>query len=185
MVYVVAAMVLVGSVSALNLVLTFGVIRRLREHTTLLSGGGGARRQPRMMIEPGESPAEFTAATRDGEPLSRADVTGALVGFFTPTCGPCLERIPEFAAYATASGMARDEVLAVLVGTPEETAEVAAQLGGVARLAVEPVQGPVNSAFSVIGYPAVCLLDDHGRVRASGADFSTFPTLVPVVASRG
>jgi thiol-disulfide isomerase/thioredoxin len=184
MAYVVAALVLVGSVGALNLVLTFGVIKRLREHTALLSGGG-PRRQPRMMIEPGESPAEFDATTRDGVPVARADVTGSLVGFFTSTCGPCLERIPQFASYAEASGLPRDSVLAVLVGTPEETAGIAEQLGGVARLVVEPTQGPVGTAFSVIGYPAVCLLDDRGWVRSSGADLSTFPTLVPLAAARG
>jgi hypothetical protein len=130
-------------------------------------------------MEAGESPGEFEATTLDGEPLSRADLAGSLVGFFTPTCAPCLERIPEFVAYATASGLPRHDVLAVLVGTGEETAEIAERLDEVARLVIEPVQGPVGSAFSVIGYPAVCLLDDRGWVRVSGGDLTAFPTLVP------
>src|ERR1051325_2181020 len=62
--YVVAGMVLLGLVGATNLVLTFGVIKRLREHTALLSGGE-PRRRPRMMVEAGESPGEFETTTLD------------------------------------------------------------------------------------------------------------------------
>jgi len=96
-----------------------------------------------------------------------------------PTCAPCLERIPEFAAYAAASGLPRQDVLAVLIGTGEETAEIAERLDEVARLVIEPVQGPVGTAFSVVGYPAMGLLDDRGWIRVSGGDLTAFPTPVP------
>ncbi|MFD0636039.1 hypothetical protein ACFQ9X_35165 [Catenulispora yoronensis] len=41
------AVVVVGAIGCLNLLLTFGVVRRLREHTTLLAEGqGGGIRAP-------------------------------------------------------------------------------------------------------------------------------------------
>ena len=40
----IAAVVVVGGLCLLDLLLTFGVIRRLREHTSMLTGAGGGLR---------------------------------------------------------------------------------------------------------------------------------------------
>src|SRR6266511_625040 len=111
--YLVAASVLRGAVCTVNLILTLALIRRLREQ----AGGPPGPRQPlpKVIVGIGERPAEFTAATTEGEPIDRDAVAGGLVGFFSPQCSPCRERVPEFMEYAHHAVVDRTRVVAVLV----------------------------------------------------------------------
>ena len=52
----IGGVVLAVALTLLNLVLTIGVIRRLREHTGLLSARGGATD---VMLDVGETPGRF------------------------------------------------------------------------------------------------------------------------------
>src|SRR6266542_3621673 len=163
--YLVAAIVLLGAVCTVNLILTLALIRRLREQ----AGGPPGPRQPlpKVIVGIGERPAEFTAATTEGEPIDRDAVAGGLVGFFSPQCSPCRERVPEFMEYAHHAVVDRTRVVAVLVGRPEEVADLADTLDGIARIVVEPVDGPLSTAFAVGGLPALCLLDQTSTVLAA------------------
>src|SRR6266542_3937275 len=163
--YLVAAIVLLGAVCTVNLILTLALIRRLREQ----AGGPPGPRQPlpKVIVGIGERPAEFTAATTEGEPIDRDAVAGGLVGFFSPQCSPCRERVPEFMEYAHHAVVDRTRVVAVLVGRPEEVADLADTLDGIARIVVEPVDGPLSTAFAVGGLPALCLLDQTSTVVRS------------------
>ena len=95
-----------------------------------------------------------------------------LVGFFSPDCAPCRERLPEFLEYA--AGFVGD-VLAVAVGERTETIELVESLSPVAEVVVEAGGGPVADAFAVGGLPAMCVLDAQGRVVASGTLISALP----------
>jgi hypothetical protein len=165
--YLVGAVVIVGVLALLNLLLTFGVIRRLREHSERLSRPAAGL--PDLMLGVGESPGPFTARTTEGEQVSLQALAGReqLVGFFSPTCQPCKEVAPEFVARAAAIGPAG--ALAVVVGGPEEVEDLVTMFEPVARVVVEAVaNGAVASAFRVNGFPALCLLDADGVVTASG-----------------
>src|SRR5258708_33673625 len=108
-----SAVALVGVLCLLDLVLTFGVIRRLREHTRLLAQAGPGR--PPELLDPGASIGEFEAATIEGETLSLAALKlETVVGFFSPTCKPCRELLPGFVDRA--AGLRREQVLAVILG---------------------------------------------------------------------
>lgn len=171
--YLAAATVLACALGAFNLVLVMGVIRRLRAMTTAHPDGptaGGVR----VTLRPGEAPAEFTATTVDGERVTREGMAGNLIGFFSPDCPACTERLPEFVSYAEAIG-GRQRALAVLIGEPGELIGLRRALDGTARTVIEPVFGEVATAFSVIGYLAVCLLGEDGLVRHAGTDLRTFP----------
>lgn len=176
--YLVAATILLGAVTLLNLGLTLGLIQRLRDMAAEPAGAG--RAVPPVMIGTGERPAPFTATTLDGEPVDQDAVTGGMVGFFTSTCGPCRERAPQFVAYAREAGLDRSRVLAVVIGELADTAELVALLGGEARVVVETYEGPLYTAFGVNLIPAFCLLDDHGAVVVSDTTMSAFPS--PAVA---
>jgi hypothetical protein len=167
--YLAAATVFACILGALNLVLIMGVIRRLRTLTAAPPGHA-----PSVTLRPGESPAPFTATTIDDDIVTRDSIAGNLVGFFSPGCPACTDRLPEFVAYAEAVG-GRRRALAVLIGEPEELADLAEQLNGVARLVIEPTFGEVATAFSTVGYPALCLIGEDSRVLHSGTDFVTFP----------
>jgi thiol-disulfide isomerase/thioredoxin len=176
MVYLTAGLVLVGAVSVLNLVLVMGILQRLRQ-----TAGTPAPRGPQApptLVTAGNMPAPFEAVTEDGEPVSHESVAGGLVGFFTPQCGACRERMPDFLAYAARNGFGRDRVLAVVIGKPDEVAEMQAELAPVARIVREPHGGAaVYKAFEVYGLPAYALLDRNGVVVASASLMTDFPML--------
>lgn len=174
--YLAAAVVLVGAIAALDLLLTVGVVRRLREQADTLRElrtTAGADPGGEVILAVGGTVADFTASTVSGRILDRDGLTGAtLVGFFSPHCEPCRERLPQFVAYATGFDGA---VVAVAAGDPTETADLVAELAGVAEVVVQAENGPLEKAFGVQGYPALCLLEPGGRVVASGYGLDSLP----------
>ncbi|TDC05359.1 hypothetical protein E1267_19795 [Nonomuraea longispora] len=157
--YVVAAVVLVGLLCMVNLLLTVGVIRRLRRQ------GGSA---PAMSegLSPGERVPRFATMTTSGEPISD-ELLGApaLVGFFSPGCGPCEELLPLFVERARGTS---DAVLAVVADTGEDCAADVERLAEVARVITEAPQGPVQTAFKVNAYPTVITIGQGGTVVSGG-----------------
>lgn len=159
----VAALLLVAAVAVTNLVLTLGVVSRLREHTEQLAAAGppGPRE---LLIGAGERPGEFTAHTVAGESVSvRSLATPTLIGFFSPTCSACAEWIPRFVSAARALPGGPAQALAVVVSTADTAAEVA-ELRQAAQVVVEPLDGPIANAFRVRGFPALCRLGTDGTV---------------------
>jgi thiol-disulfide isomerase/thioredoxin len=174
MVYLAAAAVgLVGALTLLNLVLTLGVIRRLREHTALLSN---RPEHPELMRPAGAQADEFAATTTDGEPVSRDLLTGrTLVAHLSTTCAPCRERLPEFLAVAAEFDGGRSQVLAVVSRSGDGdavAAEYVERLAPVARVVVEFGRGPVATAFGVSGFPSFAVVEDRGRIVASNVELA-------------
>lgn len=166
--FLLAVVLIVGALCVLDLVLTIGVIRRLREHSDLISrpAGDGAE----VMRPAGARADAFETATTDGEPVSRNTLVGStLVGVFSPGCGACAERLPEFVDRAGEFPGGRDRVLAVVV-TDENPTEEFTALHPVARVVLETRNGPVSKALGVRGFPAFAVLDDAGLVLSSGTE---------------
>jgi hypothetical protein len=170
-----AAVVVVGALCLLDLLLTFGVIRRLQTHTghldQLLKGsqsGGG--------FPPVGAPIdEFAAVATDGEPVGLARLTDAtVVAFFSPGCAPCREKLPVFVAEMPRRG-GREQILAVVSGPggksarPGEAIEMADALARVARVIVDGDQA-VAKAFHMNAFPGFCVVDGTGTVLASGSN---------------
>lgn len=173
----VAAVVVVGLLGLANLLFTFGVVRRLREHTELLSersGGSGGevvRRLPAghevALVAGSEVPA-YTTTTVDGEEVSSdGPAAPTLVGVFAPGCSACTEQLSSFLAFARKQPGGRDRVLAVVSGDPDDQPPYVDQLRSVARLVVGQPGGSVTDALQVRGYPAFAVIED-GVVRSSG-----------------
>lgn len=175
MAYLAAATVLVGLLAAVNLLFTVGVVRRLREHTTELASlrSQGTPGMGESVAHPaGARVGEFTATSVDHRPVASGTLGDRLlVGFFSPHCGPCAERLPGFIAYASSRAGGSGAVLAVVAGTAEESAATVEQLRQVATVVVEPDRGPVQQAFGVAGFPAFVLVND-GWVAASDYDLA-------------
>ncbi len=164
--YLAAAVVLVRVVCLLNLMLTFGIIRRMR------AAANESVRHTRLSVErgPGSSIGEFTVETADGETVSHGNLTG-LVGFFSARCEPCRDLLPGFAEYA--SKLPREQVLAVIGGEDEEAV---AMLTPVARVIVADLAGgPVAAAFRNTVTPALYLIGDDHRVVAAGGRIEDLP----------
>ncbi|MCG5219624.1 thioredoxin domain-containing protein [Streptosporangium soli] len=165
--YLVAAVVLVGLLCMVNMLLTVGVIRRLRKQSLPPS-------MPAEGLSPGARVPQFAATTTSGEPISGELLgTPALVGFFSQGCQPCKDLLPLFVERARDTS---DAVLAVVVAVPgEDTAADIEQLAEVARVVTEAPQGPLQTAFKVNGYPTVITIDSGDTVVSSG---HTLPTEV-------
>ncbi|MEV6912663.1 TlpA disulfide reductase family protein [Amycolatopsis sp. NPDC051071] len=170
-----AAVVLVGLLCVLDLLLSFGIIRRLREQNeTLKNVQRNAAAQPEIALPAGATVGAFSATTVGGAELSTADIDGtrALVGFFSPNCTPCKERMPEFIEYATGF---EGKVIAIAAGNEEETADMVVRLGEVAEVIREFDGGDVHQAFGASGYPALCVVEADRTVLASGWEMSALP----------
>jgi hypothetical protein len=165
-----AAVLLLTALSLLNLVLLLGVVRRLREHESRLAAAelaGMAGEGPAELIAPvGSRVAEFSARTVDGRSLDKeALATPALVGFFSPGCDSCHERLPDFRrAAADNAGRA----LAVVVRDGADVDPLVGELERVASVVVEDPDGPLTSAFGVRGFPVFALVGTGGTIEARG-----------------
>ncbi|HLX48340.1 MAG TPA: hypothetical protein VKS82_08405 [Streptosporangiaceae bacterium] len=160
----------------LDLLLTFGVIRRLREHTGLLSAQGST--VPVLGLETGKSPATFSAVTTSGEIVTDAAQL-RMVAFLSSSCSACPERVPPFVEYLSNYRLGRDSVLAVIQDGHDEPVPYLDQLAEVALVCVEPADGKVSKAFEVNGYPLFFLLDADGVVVKSTYD----PAMLPAPAA--
>ena len=164
-------MIVLSVFTLLNLLFTFGVIRRLREHTKLLSKSSGAG-ESGVMAAAGERIGDFSAAGADGVRITRASFAKpTLVGFFSPKCPACSERLPRFVELATQMPERRAQVMAVVVGgDADEIAVLRADLDAVATVVTDVERGEIVRAFGVNGYPAFAVLDENGVVSSSGFD---------------
>ncbi|GGT03408.1 hypothetical protein GCM10010156_71630 [Planobispora rosea] len=168
-----AALLLVGAICLLDLFLTLGVVRRLREHTAhlekLMQGGGAM--PATGLPEAGAVVGAFEARTLDGEEISRDVLSGeTLVAFFSPGCKPCLEKLPGFLEHARHRIGGRSLILAIVAGG-DSSEEMVQALRPVSRVVVEDgYDGPVARAFHVSEYPAFCLVDSEGTIVAAEGD---------------
>ncbi|MEU5266143.1 TlpA disulfide reductase family protein [Amycolatopsis sp. NPDC021455] len=158
--FVVAALVLLGLLCLLNLLLTVGILRRMRARTA--SGTPFA-------LRPGSAVGEFAVTTTDGEPLTLASLNGT-VAFFSADCAACHETLPDFLAYARAQG--RGNVFAVFGGDEPDTVRALAEVAHVVTADLDG--GPVAAAFRNTWTPALYVVAD-GRVAATAGRVHELP----------
>jgi len=170
---VIAAVAVVGVLCLLDLLLTFGVIRRLKEHTAMFAERGSLA-PPVIGLAEGERPGAFSAMTTDGQHVDESTPL-RLAAFLSTSCSICPERVPLLLKYLTAHHIDRASVLAVVVGPDGEKAPYFESLAEVAQICIEPDEGDVSKAFRAAGYPAFCLLSADGTVLASGYDPQMLP----------
>ncbi|GAA0903931.1 TlpA disulfide reductase family protein [Virgisporangium aurantiacum] len=175
--FLVAAVALVAIVCLVDLLLTFGVVRRLRLHNAQLErlGSGGSFIED-SMPSPGDVVEDFAVETVDGERVARSTLAGrTLVAFFAQGCTACVEKLPAFVDFARARPGGRERVLAVVSGPAEETTAMIDDLAPVARVLAGAAATPMTSAFGVRAAPVFCLLDEAGTVLAVDLDFARLP----------
>ncbi|HET6857995.1 MAG TPA: hypothetical protein VFH94_13010, partial [Streptomyces sp.] len=82
-----------------------------------------------------------------------------VVAFFSPTCGPCKEKLPRFVEYARTVPGGRDRILAAVVAEGDEDAGLAAPmlaaLGPVARVLTGAGGNALAEACKVQAFPVL------------------------------
>ncbi|MEE1824895.1 TlpA disulfide reductase family protein [Streptomyces sp. BE20] len=163
--------VVIGCLSVFNLLLTLALARKVTGNSGHGSHGDIVKGVsiPENRIPDGTPVPEFRAVSRQDGPVSRADFSGgrAVVGFFSASCGPCLEQAPDFVKAVTDHPGGRDRVVAVVKGAGAVAEELAAMLAPVAKVVVEPagvVEGSVAESFGVVRWPSYVEVGADGRI---------------------
>lgn len=161
--FVIAALVMLGLLCLFNLLLTFGILRRMRAE----AGTNGATSP--FGLRSGSAIGEFAVTTINGEPITDKTVTGT-VAFFSVGCAACHDLLPDFLAYAREQG--RENVVAVVGGDDPTTVSV---LTEVARVVTAELNGgPVAAAFRNTWTPALYVVSDR-HIIATAARLSDLP----------
>lgn len=165
----IAAVVIVGLLCGLNLLLMLAVLRRLRENEAQSARAGvNPLAEQGFVPEVGSHITDFSTTTIDGDEVSLRDLDGPLLaGFFSPGCPACREELPGFVKFAKALPDGRERSLVVVSGSIEEGADIVDAVRGVARVVVEPLRGPVESAFGVRAWPSFVVLAPDRTVSQS------------------
>ncbi|MFF9813222.1 peroxiredoxin family protein [Streptomyces sp. NPDC014006] len=170
--FLAGAVVVLAVLCLLNLLLTFGVIRKRRAQAAETSD----RVVVGLIVPSGSTVPSFTAVTTTGERITRDGLGETMLGFFTPDCRACKERLPRFVEQARATAaLTGRSVLAVVHGTPEEAREQVAALPAVAHVVVEEGDGPLGEAFDITGHPVFGLLTADGTLAATTFDPARLP----------
>ncbi len=173
-----AVVIVVGLLGLANLVFTFGVVRRLREITQRLAEGAGESMAALPAV--GTPAPEFALTAVDGSSMTDADVRDGTfyIGYFTPNCAPCQERLPEFADFVREFGPDR-ALIVVGASDRDEGLRFVGAHGAGTRVVIEDQAGPLAKAFDISRTPTMLMLED-GVVQRNAAIIGQLK--VPVAA---
>ncbi|MFF0445779.1 TlpA family protein disulfide reductase [Streptomyces sp. NPDC004609] len=169
MVYVSVALLLLGAVTALNLVLNLAVIRRLRRHEE-------ERKRPYETVDSGPPTGEplpvFTAVATDGTPVTSDALKGreAALTFLSTSCGVCVTAAGDLPEFARRTGMDAAQMVVVIAGDDETAAqEMMAPLAGVATVVREETSGPLSTRYTIEATPTTVMVAPDGTVTYAQA----------------
>ncbi len=165
----VALWAVLAAAVVVNLVLTFAVLRRLREQDERIAQlAGGAPSRDELI---GREPAPFSVVTADGGVLTREELSGGplLIGFFSSGCEPCHTQAAPFRQAVTEGQLAGHRVLAVVDGPAGEDRALVALVGAADALIEGAHAQTIAAAFAVTGYPSFVTVSSGRITRASPA----------------
>jgi hypothetical protein len=153
-----AAVIVLAILVALNLLVTFAMIRRLKASEMAAQDDANSFR-PTV----GSTIGEFEVTAMDGSAFTHHDLADgpSTVVFLLPNCGGCGRLIRELAPEAYAE---RSVVVAVagVAGDPQAVAMIQS-IPSDLRVVLAPLGGSMNQAFHVATFPTVVHLYD-GKV---------------------
>jgi hypothetical protein len=166
--YVVAGVLLVGTLCILDMLMTFAVLRRLRDHSTRFAMLSFAEKLGDTgYLERFENRPlpEFSVTTTEKAGLSSKAMAGRSwsIGFFSAGCAPCHEQAPAFGALGT------DAALAVVTGTGKDAAELLDRLPGEAVAVAGADATVLADLLDITMFPTFLELDDAGRILKAEA----------------
>jgi thiol-disulfide isomerase/thioredoxin len=150
----------------LDLVLTLGVVRRLRDHSTRIGVLQGIQPEEASLPDAGAEIAPFTVVTASGTLTNDDLAEPTLVGFFTPDCPSCEEKLPTFLSYAHEFPGGKARVIGV-VASESGGVSYRNALSEVATVATERERGDMQKAFGVQAFPTFLVIVDGQIVQAT------------------
>ncbi|MGL5851130.1 MAG: peroxiredoxin family protein [Phycicoccus sp.] len=163
-VVVLLALLVVG-----NLLLTWGMVRRLRalqEHVSAMTDP-----MPENGLEAGDEAPDFSASTPSGDLVTRDDVVRGrtVLAFLSPHCDACEEHLPAVRRLGRSAGP--EAVVAVVDGTPEESGHLVEGLqGDVPVLFAARSINDLMSRYRVNVFPSYYVVDADHLVSSTHLD---------------
>jgi hypothetical protein len=157
-----AGTISVGVLAGLSLIMTYGVVRRLREHDRQLA-------QLQAVLTPGPATpalrapvAEFVASTVDGVEVTHRDFREgeSFVGLFSTHCTACHEQLPRFIEAVAHADPRRVLIVLADDGDAGVLARFRAQALAAGQVVIEQNMGPVATAFGIDRWPTMLVLQD-------------------------
>jgi hypothetical protein len=178
--FVIAALILLGVVTFLNLILTTAVIRRLREREILSASHGTGTIEVDAGIPVGGTVPSFETTATDGTAVTGAEAANKrmLYAFFSVDCKACWPKVPAFVTYVRQLGLGTDQVVSSVVGAGAASDDSVARLESVGRVVMEPTGGPMSSALEARGFPSFVLVGAGGAVEAYTFSLTDMPQSV-------
>ncbi|MFI6921066.1 redoxin domain-containing protein [Nonomuraea spiralis] len=169
--YVIAVAALIGVLCMMDLVLTLGVVRRLKEHDKLIEvlyetlEAGGLAGSSGLAV--GDRVGDFDVTAVDGARTTLGSLPdGAVVAFVAAECDACRKELPELVKWA--SGQDRSRVLVVVDGHGGDPRPMVRALSPVAQVVLEDGGGAASQAFGIRSFPSFFQVGGgvvQGRVR--------------------
>jgi peroxiredoxin len=163
---VIAALIALAVGLVLNLVITAGLIRRLREvHRAMMDWKERVSKSNPLLggLHVGELVPPFEARTLDGSSIALSDFSGStwVVGFFSAGCSSCHEYLPQLRSILQGSRR-KVRSLIVIAGDRNAAADLIRLADGAGPVVVEE-DGAISTAFRLGFFPTVFLIDEDGR----------------------
>lgn len=153
--------ILLWVVVLFNLLLTLGLVRRISA-TPVMS--------QLDVLEVGEPAPDFMADTLNGDSVTLAQFQGqalALV-FMSPTCSPCVEKIPELKSLASRMEYRGISFVLVFKQSAEEIKDFVEQYQLAMSIWIAPAPNPFWQDYKVSGTPFYCLVNTNQIIFATG-----------------
>ncbi|MFG2894823.1 TlpA family protein disulfide reductase [Streptomyces sp. NPDC048248] len=170
----VLGLILVGAISALNLVILLVVLRRWSELETsgVAAHGYSSTDLRRSGIQVGDPLPRFSSRALDGAEVTEKSLLGseALIGFFSRTCNACVEAVPYFARHAEQLRASGGTTIAIVHGIDSADSKLAIMLDSVADIIIpEDIGAALSRRFGAKHYPSYVLYGPDGTVTSVNA----------------
>ncbi|QIS20687.1 hypothetical protein [Nocardia terpenica] len=170
-----------------QLLVTYGLVRRLRVHTDLLNE---LIDENTLALAPGTPIPAFATHTTDGAALTDRDVRHpAAIALLEVDCPHCRTNLPDFLAYVRGAGFARENVLAVVATRdstdPAERDAMLETLSAAATLVCESGEDAViGTALNAQAYPTFYLTDADATITRAVHAVRRLPNTTAATPSR-
>lgn len=165
----VASVVLLAVLVVANMLLTWGMMRRLRVLQEQVSAGTVAA--PENGLRPGDPAPDFSALTPAGDTVTRDEVVRGetVLVFMSPHCEACEEHLPTVRELGR--GVGGRAAVAVIDGTREESGHLLDGLqGDVPVLFAARGATDLLDRYQVFTYPSSYVVGSDGRITGSHLD---------------
>lgn len=163
----VAIVVLLALLVVANMLLTWGVLRRLRTLQAQVDAGVGGPVE--NGLHPGDEAPDFSALTPAGDAVTRDEVVRGetVLIFLSPHCEACETHLPAVRELGRA-GSGSPAALAVVDGTREESGHLMEGLRGDVPVLFAPRESTdMLERYQVNAYPSSYVVGADGRITAS------------------